>query len=134
MVGNDSMKPNLVTFLSVLNACSDGGLVSMGQMLFTSMRDDFGLIQTLDHFTCMIDLLGRAGLIDEVIMTIEKMPFHPGIVAWHSVLGACKKWGNVDLGKHAFEYVLSLDDQSLAPYVFLSNIYSDRSITLEVFG
>ena len=128
MVGNDRVKPNSVTFLSVLNACSDGGLVNIAHMLFVSIRNIFGVIQTLDHFTCMIDLLGRAGHIEEVVSMIEKMPFHPGIVAWHSVLGACKKWGNVDLAKHAFEYALCLDDQSLAPYIFMSNIYSDCNV------
>lgn len=130
MVG-DGVKPNLATFVNVLNACNHAGLVEKGQMYFEAMCNEYGLIPTLDHYTCMIDLLARAGHTGKVLDMIKKMPFHPGIIVWHIVLGACKKWGNVELGRHAFDNALRLDEKDASVYVSMFNIYADASMQEE---
>ena len=120
------IKPDLVTLLSVLNACNHGGLVEKGIMYFEAINEDSGYVPALEHYTCIIDLLGRAGQLDHALMVIEdKFPFHPDNVTWSTVLSACRKWGNVDLGKHAFQHVLQLNDKEDGAYTCMCNIYID---------
>ena len=127
MVG-EGKKPNLVTFLSVLNVCNHGGLVNKGQMYFEAMHKAYNLNPTLEHYTCMIDLLGRAGHIGDAISVITNMPYHPTIGVWLSVLAACRKWGDIELGVQAFDNALMLDENDTALYVCMSNIYMDADV------
>ncbi|KAL4303690.1 hypothetical protein GQ457_10G003340 [Hibiscus cannabinus] len=85
-----TVKPNDVTFLSVLSACSHAGMVEEGRSYFTSMKRDYGIESALDHCGAMVDLLGRAGRLDEARNFIQKMPIEPGINAYGAMLGACK--------------------------------------------
>ena len=119
----EHVMPNLVTFLSILNVCSHGGLVNKAEAYFQAIIDVYGFVPSQEHYTCMVDALGRAGLIDKAIAMIKDIPSHPGIVAWHCLLGACKKWGHLDHGRHAFEEAVRLDGNAGATYVCMSNIY-----------
>ena len=83
--------------------CSHGGLVKEGQTLLDHMLALYSVKPTVEHYTCMVDLFGRVGELDIAIAMIQKSPFCPNLVMWHSVLNACKKWGNVRCGQHAFE-------------------------------
>ncbi|KAI5055257.1 hypothetical protein GOP47_0030402 [Adiantum capillus-veneris] len=133
----EDMLPDLVTFSCVLNACSHAGAVELGQIYFEAIVSDHGLIPTLEHHSCIVDLLGRAGQVDKAMAVISRMPCHPGIVAWHSTLGACQRWGNVGIGKLAFENVVALDDTDAAAYVCMCNIFVNANIheqEIEILG
>ncbi|KAH9322530.1 hypothetical protein KI387_017169 [Taxus chinensis] len=118
------MKPDHVTFLGVLSSCSRAGLVNEGHHYFNSMSQDYGVTPRLEHFACMVDLLGRAGQLDDALDFIKKMPLQPSISVWQSLLGACRIHGNPELGKYAAECLLKLEPNDSATYVLLSNIYA----------
>ena len=131
MIG-ENIFPNQVTFLSVLTACSHAGLVVRGQMFFEIMSQNFGIASSLAHQTCMIDLLGRAGQLDKAMEIIEKMRFHGDLITWLTLLGACKKWSNLQFGKEAFRNALQLDAIDSAAYVCMYNMYSHIDVLEDV--
>ncbi|MCO5604539.1 hypothetical protein L7F22_058706 [Adiantum nelumboides] len=92
--------PDAIIFINVLNACSHSGLIDEGQMYFDSMRKKYGLTPNEEHYTCMVDLFGRARRFDKALRVIRMMPSsdHPSV--WSALLGACR--GNVKLGRLAF--------------------------------
>ncbi|KAK7304934.1 hypothetical protein VNO77_42828 [Canavalia gladiata] len=116
--------PNNITFISVLSACAHTGKVEEGQKYFTMMKEKFGIEPEAEHYSCMIDLLGRAGKLKEAERIIETMPFKPGSIEWAALLGACRKHGNVELAVKAANEFLRLEPYSAAPYVMLSNMYA----------
>eukprot|EP01018_Ginkgo_biloba_P021054 Gb_39558 [translate_table: standard] len=118
------IKPNHITFVSVLSACSHGGLVTEGYEFFDSMIRDHNLMPRVEHYACMVDLLGRAGHLHEAENFINKMPFEPSALVWRSFLGACRIYGNLELGKIAAECILEMEPQDAATYVLLSNMYA----------
>lgn len=119
-------KPDHVTMIGVLCACSHAGLVEEGYRYFHSIREEHGLEPSKDHYTCMVDLLGRAGRIDEVEKFIESMPVQPDSVLWGSLLAACKVHHKIDMGKRVAEKLLELDPRHSGPYVLLSNMYAEQ--------
>jgi len=118
------IKPDHVTFVGVLSACSHVGLVDEGQHYFDSMSQDYGIVPRMEHYACMVDLFGRAGLLDEADAFINEMPCKPGALVWRTLLGACKTHGSPKLGKRAAKYLLELEPRDTAIYVLLSNIYA----------
>lgn len=118
-------KPDHVTMIGVLSACSHAGLVEEGRRYFHSMRTELGLAPMKDHFTCMVDLLGRAGCLDEANDLIQTMPMQPDNVVWGSLLAACKVHGNIELGKYVAEKLMEIDPLNSGPYVLLSNMYAE---------
>eukprot|EP01018_Ginkgo_biloba_P036261 Gb_02413 [translate_table: standard] len=118
------IKPNESTFIGVLYACSHAGLVDEGRRYFDSMSQDHCMTPRADHYACVIDLLGRAGHLDEAEVFIDNMPFEPDAVIWGALLSACRVHGNLELGKRAAERLFQLEPQNAGPYVLLSNIYA----------
>ncbi|XP_061360559.1 pentatricopeptide repeat-containing protein At2g13600 [Gastrolobium bilobum] len=118
-------KPDHVTMIGVLTGCSHAGLVEEGRHYFKSMRTEHGLSPVKDHYTCMVDLLGRAGCLDEANNLIQEMPMQPDAVVWGSLLAACKVHGNIKLGKYVAEKLLEIDPLNSGPYVLLSNMYAE---------
>jgi len=118
------MKPNHITFVGVLSGCSHSGLVEDGWHHFSSMNRDYCLTPREEHYTCMVDLLCRAGRLDEAENFIKKMPFEPNSVVWLSLLSACKIYVNVELGQHAAQRLFELEAENPSTYVMLSNIYA----------
>ncbi|CAJ1957996.1 unnamed protein product [Sphenostylis stenocarpa] len=118
-------KPDHVTMIGVLSACSHAGLVEEGRRFFHSMRAEYGLEPLKDHFTCMIDLLGRAGCLDEANDLIQTMPMQPDAVVWGSLLAACKVHGNIKLGMYVAEKLMEIDPLNSGRYVLLSNMYAE---------
>eukprot|EP01018_Ginkgo_biloba_P011979 Gb_15588 [translate_table: standard] len=116
------IKPNHITFVGVLSACSHVGLVNEGWQYFDSMSRDHGIMPTGDHYACMVDILGRAGHLVEAENLINQMPFEPNALVWRTLLGACRIHGNMELGKRAAECILELEPQDDATYVLLSNM------------
>jgi pentatricopeptide repeat protein len=121
------IKPDHITFVGVLSACSHVGLVDEGRQYFDSMTRVYDLVPTMEHYACIVDQLGRAGRLDEAEGFINEMPFEPSALVWGTLLSACKIHGNMKLGKHAAEKLLELEPQESAPYVLLSNIYASES-------
>ncbi|KAK1292321.1 putative pentatricopeptide repeat-containing protein [Acorus calamus] len=120
------LKPDGVTFIGVLSACSRVGFVEKGRKYFDSMRDDHGITPISEHYTCMIDLLSRAGRLEEAKDFIEQMPCHPNAIAWSTLLSSCRIHGNMELGKWAAESLLELEPQNAASYILLSGIYASK--------
>ncbi|MCO5596323.1 hypothetical protein L7F22_050384 [Adiantum nelumboides] len=121
-----------ITFVNVLNACSRSGLVDEGQMHFHNMKEKYGIIPNAEHYTCMVDLFGRTRLFDKALRVIMMMPSSDYPPVWSALLGACRKWGNVKLGKFAFERATQLDGCNAAAYVFMTNIYAAVGMHEEV--
>jgi hypothetical protein len=99
-------------------------LVDEGKLLFNSMRGEFGLKPRIEHYGCMVDLLGRAGLLKEADSLIASMPMEPDAVIWGALLGACSFHGNLELAKTAVEKLMHLEPHNTANLVILSNIYA----------
>lgn len=116
--------PNSITFISVLSACAHTGKVEEGQKYFDMMKEKFGIEPEAEHYSCMIDLLGRAGKLKEAERIIETMPFNPGSIEWAALLGACRKHGNVELAVKAANEFLQLEPYNATPYVILSNMFA----------
>lgn len=122
------VKPNEVTFLSLLSACSHSGLVEKGVEYFESMCREYGLIQNIEHYVSIIDLLARAGDFTRVQDLLARMPMQPDLSLCICLLGACRKYGNVELGKQAFDRAVSLQPKYAASYILMSNIYAKAGL------
>ncbi|KAG4205570.1 hypothetical protein ERO13_A04G111500v2 [Gossypium hirsutum] len=119
------IKPNYITILGILFACSHAGLVDDGLYYFRSMKRLYGIDPGREHYGCIIDLLGRAGKVDEAVSLVQEMECEPDAVTWRTLLGACKVHRNVDLAIYAAKQVLKLDPEDAGTYVLLSNIYAN---------
>ncbi|OIT30327.1 PREDICTED: putative pentatricopeptide repeat-containing protein At1g56570 [Nicotiana attenuata] len=118
------VRPDRIAFVAVLNACSHAGLVDKGLRYFISMVGDYDIAPDQEIFGCLVDLLGRAGRVEEAFKLIESMPFDPDESVWGAFLGACKAHNLPDLGKLAMRKVLALKPKIAGTYVILSNIYA----------
>ncbi|XP_038708422.1 pentatricopeptide repeat-containing protein At3g49170, chloroplastic [Tripterygium wilfordii] len=119
-----SVKPNEVTYIAVLSACSHAGLISEGWKHFKSMHREHGIIPRMEHYACMVDLLGRSGSLVEALEFINSMPFTAGALVWRTFLGACRIHGDRELGEHAAKMILEQDPHDPSAYVLLSNLYA----------
>ncbi|KAI5066524.1 hypothetical protein GOP47_0019148 [Adiantum capillus-veneris] len=127
----EGISPDAITFVNVLNACSHSGLVDEGEMYFDNMKKKYGIAPNNEHYTCMVDLFGRARLFDKAMKVITMMPSSEYPPVWSALLGACRKWGNVKLGRFAFERAVQLDQYDAAAYVLMSNIYAAAGLQEE---
>lgn len=118
-------KPNYITILGVLFACSHAGLVDEGWYSFRSMKTLYGIDPGREHYGCMLDLLGRAGKLDDMVKLIHEMNFEPDVVTWRTLVDSCRVHRNVDLATYAAKEILKLDPQDAGAYVLLSNIYAN---------
>ncbi|XP_042517057.1 pentatricopeptide repeat-containing protein At1g08070, chloroplastic-like [Macadamia integrifolia] len=120
----EGFKPDDITFVGVLSACSHAGLVELGHKYFDTMIKEYKISPKLQHYGCMIDLLGRAGLFDEAEALMKNMEIEPDGAIWGSLLGACRVHGNVELGELVAEHLFKLELENPGGYVLLSNIYA----------
>lgn len=120
----EGIRPDDVTFVGLLLACTHGGMIKKGKELFESMATNFGVSPKLEHYGCMVDLLGRAGKLQEAYALIQTMPMRPDSVIWGALLGACSFHVNVELGVIAAESLFKLEPWNPGNYVILSNIYA----------
>lgn len=125
------LKPTGVTYLNLLSACSHVGLVDEGCLYFKLMRTRHEIIPTLEHYTVMVDLLGRAGCLNEAEDLLETLPCCPNIVTWTSLLGSCRRHVNVEIGRRSFDRIVTMEGRSAASYVLMSNIYVDAGMREE---
>ncbi|KAI5072958.1 hypothetical protein GOP47_0013064 [Adiantum capillus-veneris] len=119
-------KPDLVTFTSLMSACSHTGLVESGQVWYEVMSKDYGISPTVQHLFSMVDLLSRAGYLDRAIAMVKDMQPDTNHVLWHSLLTACQKWGNVDIAAKAFEHAMQADEAAEASCAPVWDIYANR--------
>ncbi|KAJ0976002.1 hypothetical protein J5N97_017967 [Dioscorea zingiberensis] len=120
----ERVKPDNVTFVSLLSACSHAGLVDGGQRYFQVMQSKYGIRPAVKHYACMVDLLGRAGHLDAAYGFIRTMPIEPDSGVWGALLGACRVHGNVELGALASKFLFEIDPENVGYYVLLSNMYA----------
>lgn len=120
------VEPNEITFVAVLSACRHMGLVEQGRSHFESMIQKHGIAPNIKHYGCMVDLLGRAGLLKEAEELIESMPMVPEVATWGALLGACKKYGDNEMGERIGRKLIKLQPDHDGFHVLLSNIYASK--------
>ncbi|XWS67425.1 hypothetical protein CRYUN_Cryun04dG0005500 [Craigia yunnanensis] len=125
-MGREGLVPSEVTFVGVLYACSHCGMVDEGFNYFMRMREEYGILPRIEHYGCMVDLLGRAGLVKEAYQYIQNMPLQPNAVIWRTLLGACTIHGHLNLGEYARAQLLKLEPGCSGDYVLLSNLYASE--------
>ncbi|KAJ0972699.1 hypothetical protein J5N97_020658 [Dioscorea zingiberensis] len=128
----NEVKPDGITFLGLLNACSHRGLVEEGKHYFTLMLQKYKLKPSIQHYGCLIDLFGRAGRFEAMQKVIDEMPMKPDATAWKSILSACVKHHYVTMGKQAAMKVIELAPDDSSCYVLLSNLYAKSEQWTEV--
>ncbi|GLT50166.1 hypothetical protein SLA2020_236730 [Shorea laevis] len=116
--------PNSLTFTSALSACNHSGLVEEGLKLFHSISNDFGLAPRMEHYACVVDMLARAGRLEDALNFIHEMPLEPNKRIWGALLAACQECQNVNIGKVAAEHLICLEPEHAGHYITLSNIYA----------
>ncbi|XP_071731233.1 pentatricopeptide repeat-containing protein At3g26782, mitochondrial-like [Rutidosis leptorrhynchoides] len=121
---NNGLRPDGVVFLCLLSTCSHAGLVAKGREIFKLM-EDYGVEKGHEHYACMVDLLGRAGLISEAVEFINTMPMLPGSDVYGALLGACRMHNNIELAEIVAEKLFVLDPNSGGRYVTMAKIYGD---------
>ncbi|XP_031282318.1 pentatricopeptide repeat-containing protein At4g33990 [Pistacia vera] len=122
---DERVKPDDITFVSLLSACSHSGLVSDGQSYFRMMQEEYKIKPHLKHYGCMVDLFGRAGQLEMAYDFIKNMPLQPDASVWGALLGACRIHGNIELGAFASDRLFEVDSENVGYYVLLSNIYAN---------
>lgn len=118
------IKPDHVTMVAVLSACSHSGLLVQGQMLLKKMASVYGIYPRLEHFSCMVDLYGRAGLLNKAKNIILRMPYKPTPAMWATLLGSCRIHGNTDMGEWAAGKLLDTKHENSGYYVLIANMYA----------
>ncbi|KAL5723024.1 Pentatricopeptide repeat-containing protein [Ranunculus cassubicifolius] len=121
---DEGVAPDGVTFIGVLCACTHVGLVNDGRRYFSVMERDYGLVPQVEHYGCMIDLLGRGGLLKEAFELIKNMPMEPNAIIWGTLLGACRMHNNVELAEKAVDRLVKLNPSDANNYSVMSNIYA----------
>ncbi|KAF3775741.1 Pentatricopeptide repeat-containing protein [Nymphaea thermarum] len=117
-----------VGFVEILSACAHSGLVEEGWQCFESMIRDHSLVPKLEHYGCMVDLLGRAGHLSKAEELISKMPVAPDPGIWGALFGACAVQGNVEMGERVFQQLMRLEPDKAQNYVMMSNIYAGAEL------
>ena len=125
MMLRSGILPNKITLVSLLYACSHAGLVEEGLRFFSSMWEDYSVRTDVKHYTCVVDLLGRAGRLDEALKLIESMTVEKDEGLWGAFLGACRTHKDVVLAEKAATSLLELQPQNPGHYILLSNIYAN---------
>jgi pentatricopeptide repeat protein len=118
------IKPNHVTFINVLTACNHDGLVKGAYRWFSAMYNDYEVTPLVDHYICLVDILGRAALLDEAERLVDIMPFQSPWLSLLHLLGACRQQMDTERGYRVATRLLELDSVDPSPYVIMSNMYA----------
>ncbi|KAJ6420700.1 hypothetical protein OIU84_028121 [Salix udensis] len=119
------LRPDSITFLSILTACGRKGMVDTGCHLFSSMVKDYQIEPSAEHYSCMVDMLGRAGRLEEAERLMSHIPGGPGISVLQSLLGACRVHRNVDMGERVADALMEMEPSESGSYVLMSNLYAE---------
>ncbi|KAJ7968982.1 Pentatricopeptide repeat-containing protein [Quillaja saponaria] len=119
-----NVRPDQVTFLGLLTVCVNSGLVEEGKACFKEMIEIYGCQPSQQHHACLVDLLGRAGRIDEAREIVKTMPIKPDARVWGPLLSACKIHSDTNLAEFAAEKLITREPKNAGNYILLSNIYA----------
>ncbi|PKA66094.1 Pentatricopeptide repeat-containing protein [Apostasia shenzhenica] len=119
------MQPNDITFVGVLTACCHSGDVDFARRIFRSMEKKYGIEAKLEHYGCMVDLLGRSGRLREAEEMVEEMKWEADVVVLGALLTACRNHGDVEIAERVVEKMLRVDPGNHGGYVVLSNMYAE---------
>lgn len=114
-----------ITFVGVLSACCHAGLLEVGRKIFDSMKKDYGIEPKVEHYGCMVDLLGRSGKLVEAEELIKGMKWRADIVVLGALLTACKNYGNIEIAERVVQEIIKLEPDNHGVYVVLSNMYAE---------
>ncbi|CAI9094641.1 OLC1v1030416C1 [Oldenlandia corymbosa var. corymbosa] len=124
LMGND-LRPDDITFIALLSACAHAGLVLKGLGIFSSMEKEYGISPKLEHYGCLVDLLSRAGYLDDAFLIIESMPFEPCKSALGSLLAACVKYSNAGIAERVLALLLKRNEElSDGEYMMMANLFA----------
>ncbi|KAK9940590.1 hypothetical protein M0R45_017244 [Rubus argutus] len=121
----ENKKLDYLTFVAVLTACCHAGMIELGKRLFYLMQEEHGIMPRLEHYACMVNLLGRAGQLTEAYDMIKSMPMEPDLFVWGALLGASRNYGNIELAEVAAKHLSELEPESAGNTLLLSSLYAD---------
>lgn len=122
----DGVKPDSITFLSILTSCSRNGLVDLGHEIFDSMTKDHSVEPSAEHYSCLVDMLGRAGKLKEAEELLSKIPGRPRVSVLQSLLGACRNYGDVDMATRVADTLIDMEPNEAGSYVLMSNLFAEK--------
>lgn len=122
---SSGVRPNAVTFIALLSGCTHSGLVNAGLKYFDRMKIDFGIEPAIDHFGCVVDLLGRGGMVEEAFEFIQDMPVEANAAIWGALFNACRIYKNVEVGELAARWLIADEPWNGALYMALMGLYND---------
>ncbi|KAM7266557.1 hypothetical protein ACFE04_004454 [Oxalis oulophora] len=120
----ENFKPDKITFIGVICACTHAGFVDRGVEYFHIMEKDYGVVPEIEHYGCMIDLLGKGGRLKDAFSLVNSMPYKPNAIIWGTLLGACRMHNAVGPATEALEHLVKLEPSDSGNYSMLSNIYA----------
>lgn len=120
----EGVKPDIVTFSSLLSACGHRGLLTEANLSFESMNQIHKVSPTMDHINCVADILGRAGHLGEAESMLTSVPPYTNVVGWTALLNNCKTYGNVEIGSRCFGHVIGIDDSLRSVLMLVSNAFA----------
>ncbi|KAL8256770.1 hypothetical protein R6Q59_028811 [Mikania micrantha] len=123
---NSDVEPDPVTFISLLSACSRSRMVKYGLGYFKIMAENYGIVPNLKHYACVVDLLARAGKLEEAYGFIRKMPIKPDEAIWGALLNACRIYKNFELGELAAQNIFDMVESNVGYYTLLCSFYADN--------
>ncbi|KAG6394585.1 hypothetical protein SASPL_145174 [Salvia splendens] len=124
MTTTTDVKPNSVTFLGVLTACSHGGMVEQGKLFFDEMKEKHGISPSVDHYNTMVDMLGRRGRLKEALSLIKAMPMEANGGVWGALLGASRVHGDASIAEEAAGHLFKLEPGNIGNYILLCEAYA----------
>ncbi|XP_050226738.1 pentatricopeptide repeat-containing protein At2g42920, chloroplastic [Mercurialis annua] len=124
---SSNLKPDYVSFIGVLTACNHSGMVDKAKDYFLLMKDKYKIEPTIKHYGCMVDVLGRAGIVEEAEELIRNMHIEPDAIIWGSLLWSCCKYGNIEIAKRAAKRLIELDPSESSSFVLMANALSSSS-------
>ncbi|KAK4397376.1 Pentatricopeptide repeat-containing protein, chloroplastic [Sesamum angolense] len=123
-----SLEPDDITFIAVLHACGHSGMVKEGLVCFEIMRRVHRIVPKLQHYGCMVDILSRAGHLEEAAKFVEEMPILPNDVVWRTLLSACTNHENLNVGEPVAKHLIGMDSYDSSSYILLSNMYAQSGL------
>lgn len=120
----DDLNPNEISFMGLLTACTHAGLVDNGLEYFDMMAQVYGITPKVEHYGCVVDLLSRAGRLDQAESLINSMPMQPNVIVWGALLGGCRIYKDAERGERIVRHILELDSNHSGSLVYLANVYA----------
>ncbi|KGN44257.1 pentatricopeptide repeat-containing protein At2g42920, chloroplastic [Cucumis sativus] len=124
MLESSSLKPDCISFMAVLTACNHGAMVDEGMEFFSRMKNTYRIEPSIKHYNLMVDMISRAGFLEEAEQFIKTMPIEKDAIIWGCLLSACRIYGNTEMAKRAAEKVNELDPEETMGYVLMANIHA----------